>query len=185
MLIKEITEQECHELLAKATVARLGCCLDDQPYVVPVAMAYEPGYIYLFSTLGKKIKWMRANPKVCVEADSITGQSDWVSVIANGEYQELDEPRYTDERAHARDRKHDEVGESSTDTVGDHQWDVAFLVMPRINNLAKALTMMVMQNDTRPSSMRADSGRREENMRGPRRRGSGTQGIVHAWPLAA
>ena len=102
MLIKEITEQECHELLAKATVARLGCCLDDQPYVVPVAMAYEPGYIYLFSTLGKKIKWMRANPKVCVEADSITGQSDWVSVIANGEYQELDEPRYTDERAHAR-----------------------------------------------------------------------------------
>src|SRR5579864_1666686 len=50
----------------------------------------------------KKIKWMRANPRVCVQVDSISGQSEWVSVIANGEYQELEEPRHTDERNHAR-----------------------------------------------------------------------------------
>ena len=44
---------------------------------------------------------MRANPRVCVQVDSVSGQSEWVSVIANGEYQELEEPRHTDERNHA------------------------------------------------------------------------------------
>jgi uncharacterized protein len=102
MLIKEIPESECRDLLANAKVARLGCSFNDQPYIVPIVMAYEPDYVYFFSTFGKKVEWMRANPKVCVQVDSINGQSEWVSVIANGEYQELAEPRYTDERNHAR-----------------------------------------------------------------------------------
>lgn len=102
MLIKELTETECRDFLAKASIARLGCSLDDQPYVVPICVAYEPECIYFFSTLGKKIKWMRGNPKVCVQVDELKGRSDWVSVIANGRYEELDEPRFTDERNHAR-----------------------------------------------------------------------------------
>jgi len=67
-----------------------------------VGIAYEDGYIYVFSTLGQKIEWMRANPKVCVQVDEINAQSDWVSVIANGEYEELPDPQRGDERAHAR-----------------------------------------------------------------------------------
>jgi uncharacterized protein len=102
MLIKELTETECREFLAKASIARLGCSLDDQPYVVPICFAYEPECIYFFSTVGKKIKWMRGNPKVCVQVDELKGHSDWVSVIANGQYEQLDEPRFTDERNHAR-----------------------------------------------------------------------------------
>ncbi|HKU28091.1 MAG TPA: pyridoxamine 5'-phosphate oxidase family protein [Candidatus Sulfotelmatobacter sp.] len=102
MLIKELTDTECREFLAKATIARLGCSLEDQPYGVPICIAYERECIYFFSTLGKKIKWMRGNPKVCVEVEELKGRSDWVSVIANGQYQELAEPRYTDERNHAR-----------------------------------------------------------------------------------
>jgi len=102
MLIEPLSEEECYEFLARASFARLGCSRNDQPYVVPVGIAYEPGYIYIFSTLGKKIEWMRENPKVCVQVDEITSQSDWVSVIVNGNYQELVEPQYTDERNHAR-----------------------------------------------------------------------------------
>lgn len=102
MLIKELSQTECNDVLARASLARLGCALDNQPYVIPVGIAYEPGYIYVFSTFGKKIKWMRANPRVCVQVDELKGQSDWASVIVNGEYQELEEPRYTDERSHAR-----------------------------------------------------------------------------------
>lgn len=102
MRIDEMNEAECRELLARVSVGRLGCSLDNQPYVVPVGIAFESDYIYVFSTLGKKIKWMRENPKVCVQADEITSQSDWASVIANGNYQELPEPRFVDERAHAR-----------------------------------------------------------------------------------
>ncbi|MGE5082731.1 MAG: pyridoxamine 5'-phosphate oxidase family protein, partial [Acidobacteriota bacterium] len=46
MLINEISEKECRDVLTNATVARLGCSLDNQPYVVPVAMTYEADYIY-------------------------------------------------------------------------------------------------------------------------------------------
>jgi len=52
--------------------------------------------------LGQKNEWMRANPKVCLEVDEIANQSQWVSVIAIGRYQELPEPQFTAEREHAR-----------------------------------------------------------------------------------
>ena len=45
---------------------------------------------------------MPANPKVCLEVDEITNQSQWMSVIASGRYQESPEPQYTAEREHAR-----------------------------------------------------------------------------------
>ncbi len=102
MVINKMTEKECGELLARASLGRLGCSLDNQPYVVPIYFAYEPDYIYVLSTFGQKIEWMRANPKVCVEVEEIARQSEWMSVIANGRYQELPEPQYTAEREHAR-----------------------------------------------------------------------------------
>ena len=55
-----------------------------------------------FRLLVKKYIWMRANPKVCIEIDEITNRSRWVSVIAYGLYQELPEPQFEAERAHAR-----------------------------------------------------------------------------------
>ena len=102
MRIDELNETECRQILSRASSARLGCSLSDQPYVVPVGIAYKEDYIYVFSTMGQKIKWMRSNPKVCVQIDEIRSQSDWVSVIANGEYQELPEPQFEQERTHAR-----------------------------------------------------------------------------------
>ena len=102
MRIDELNETECREILLRSSIARLGCSQNGQPYVVPVGIAYEADYIYIFATPGKKIEWMRANPKVCVQMDEVTNQSDWTSVIANGEYQELPEPQFTDERNHAR-----------------------------------------------------------------------------------
>jgi uncharacterized protein len=102
MQIDHMNEAECREVLSRASLARLGCSLNDEPYVVPVLIVYESDYIYVFSTFGKKIKWMRANPKVCVQVDEAKSQSNWASVIVNGEFQELAEPQYTDERDHAR-----------------------------------------------------------------------------------
>ena len=102
MLIQELPQKECREFLAKISIARLGCSNGDQPYVVPISIAYEDNCIYFFSTLGKKIEWMRSNPKVCVQADQVSSNSDWISVIANGRYEELVEPGCADERNHAR-----------------------------------------------------------------------------------
>ena len=102
MVIDEMAENECRDVLVRATIGRLGCSLDNQPYVVPVYLAYEPGRVYVFSTIGKKIEWMRANPKVCIQIDEITSPSQWVSVLANGRYQELLGPQYKAEHTHAR-----------------------------------------------------------------------------------
>ena len=75
MLIKEISSKECFDTLSCATVGRLGCSFNDQPYVVPIYFAYEADWIYVFSTFGKKIEWMRANPKVCVEIEEKVSES--------------------------------------------------------------------------------------------------------------
>jgi len=101
MEINEVTAQECSRFLEGASVGRLGCCFENQPYVVPIHFAYNSGYLYVFSTYGQKVKWMRANPRVCVQTDEIQSQSEWVSVIVYGEYEELPEPQYSAEREHA------------------------------------------------------------------------------------
>ena len=109
MAIREMSEKECREGLTRLHFGRLGCALDNQPYIVPISIVYEDDFIYSFSTTGQKIKWMRANPKVCVQTDEISAQSQWLSIVAYGQYQELREPQFELERAHARkllDREH-------------------------------------------------------------------------------
>jgi len=104
MRIVEISQDECKELLNRVLIGRLGCSLENQPYVVPVCFAYEPESLYVFSTLGKKIEWMQQNPKVCLQVDEVGSRSSWISVVVNGTYLELREPQYTAEREHARER---------------------------------------------------------------------------------
>jgi nitroimidazol reductase NimA-like FMN-containing flavoprotein (pyridoxamine 5'-phosphate oxidase superfamily) len=101
MRIIPISQQECSEVLERVSIGRLACSLGDQPYVVPVAFSYEPDCIYIFSTFGKKIEWMRQNPKVCLQADEIGNRSNWVSVVVTGTYLELHELQYAEQREHA------------------------------------------------------------------------------------
>ncbi len=89
MLIRDITLQECRQLLHRTGFGRLACARDNEPYVVPVYFAYELDRLYGFTTLGRKIEWMRANPKVCVEVDEVENHFQWSSVIVTGRYQEL------------------------------------------------------------------------------------------------
>ena len=104
MRIISMSQQECSGLLQRVSIGRLACSLNDQPYVVPVAFSYEPDRIYIFSTFGKKIEWMRKNPKVCLQADEIGDRSNWTSVVVTGTYLELNVPQYTAQREHARER---------------------------------------------------------------------------------
>ena len=101
MEVNEIPIDECKTILQRASTGRLGCSYQDQPYVVPIHFAYEGTYLYAFSTLGQKVKWMRANPRVCVQADELHAPAEWISVIVYGEYEELPEPQYAAERKHA------------------------------------------------------------------------------------
>ena len=89
MVIHELTRQAGLELLARTHLGRLGCSRAAQSYVVPIYFAYHDNFLYSFSTVGRKIEWMRANPLVCVEADELADSSQWISVIIFGEYEEL------------------------------------------------------------------------------------------------
>ena len=103
MRVIAMSQQECGELLQRLSIGRLACSLDQQPYVVPVAFSYEPDCIYVFSSLGQKIEWMRQNPKVCLQVDEIGSRSNWFSVVVTGTYLELREPQYNAQREHARE----------------------------------------------------------------------------------
>jgi len=89
MLIRDMTPQECRDVLSRSGFGRLACARDNQPYVVPIYFAYEPDHLYGFTTVGRKTEWMRANPKVCVEVDEFTNHFQWMSLVITGRYQEL------------------------------------------------------------------------------------------------
>jgi len=103
MLITDISTTECREILARNGFGRLGCARHNQPYVVPFYFAYQPDHLYGYSTPGRKIEWMRENPKVCVEVDEVSSHFVWISVILEGRFQELtDTPEFARERANAQ-----------------------------------------------------------------------------------
>jgi nitroimidazol reductase NimA-like FMN-containing flavoprotein (pyridoxamine 5'-phosphate oxidase superfamily) len=102
MQIKDMTIEECRQLLERSSLARLACEMDGQPYVVPIYLVCDGNYLFGFATMGYKIDCMRGNPLVCVEFDEINNISDWKSVVVFGTYEELpDTPEFDAQRAHA------------------------------------------------------------------------------------
>jgi nitroimidazol reductase NimA-like FMN-containing flavoprotein (pyridoxamine 5'-phosphate oxidase superfamily) len=99
MRIHELTRDECLAVLARASIARLACARDGQPYVVPVSIVFDHDYLYSFSTSGQKIAWMRENPRVCLEVDEVEDPRRWVTVLAFGTFEELTlRPEHRDAR---------------------------------------------------------------------------------------
>lgn len=88
-IILEMTKSECSELLQSARLGRLACSRDGQPYVVPISMAVVSEQIFGFSLEGRKVAWMRDNPKVCVQADEFDKSNGWRSVVVYGRFEEL------------------------------------------------------------------------------------------------
>jgi nitroimidazol reductase NimA-like FMN-containing flavoprotein (pyridoxamine 5'-phosphate oxidase superfamily) len=104
MVIHELAPADCAEVLSRTSVARLACCRMNQPYVVPVSIAYDPRQVCLFSfsTIGKKVEWMRANPSVCVEVEDFEDRFNWTTIVIFGRYSELtDAPEHQDQRNRA------------------------------------------------------------------------------------
>ena len=89
MIVKELTEQECANILAANNMGHLACASDNRPYVVPVTFAFADNYIYSFSLTGQKIEWMRANSHVCLQVDDFGQDRGWKSVVVYGVFEEL------------------------------------------------------------------------------------------------
>lgn len=92
-MIGRLSQQQIEEVLESNFLGRIGCGSDDRIYVVPINYVYDKKGIIAHSVHGMKIDMMRKNPKVCFEVDEMKDFTNWRSVVAWGEYQEL-----TDER---------------------------------------------------------------------------------------
>ena len=105
MLIGEMSAAECRDLLARVGFGRLASAHLNQPYIVPIYFAYDRDRLYGFTTLGRKIEWMRSNPLVCVEVDEVVTRRCWSSVVVLGRYEELpDTPESGEARLQAERR---------------------------------------------------------------------------------
>jgi len=89
MIIRKLTEEECHSFLKEIMFGRLGCVRDKQPYVVPIYFVSDGQHLYGFTTPGQKIRWMRLDRLVCVEADNVVDHLNWTSVVVFGKYHEI------------------------------------------------------------------------------------------------
>ncbi len=102
---KAITERELiNRIIDQSQICHLACCLDNQPYVIPISFGYDGNTIYFHTArAGKKNEIFLKNPQVCLGFEStvnlITDQEnacgwtfDFQSVIATGEIEEITQP---------------------------------------------------------------------------------------------
>ena len=88
-MIGTLTPDEIDQLLRRQTVGRLAVTLNDRPYVVPIAYAYDGASVYAYSGPGRKVDVMREQPVVCFEVDEMRGPGEWRSVVAEGRFEEI------------------------------------------------------------------------------------------------
>jgi nitroimidazol reductase NimA-like FMN-containing flavoprotein (pyridoxamine 5'-phosphate oxidase superfamily) len=97
MMIEEMREADCYSIVVRERMGRLGCCLNSQPYIVPIFYTYAETRLFSFSMPGRKVDFMRQNPLVCVQIDHFSDQHHWKSIVIEGKFREL---RELDERQH-------------------------------------------------------------------------------------
>lgn len=83
------------ELLNRGRMARLGCVAEGEAYVVPVHYYFDGECAYFHSLPGRKLDALRAHPRACLQVDEIADIFSWRSVLAYGNYEEIQD---SDER---------------------------------------------------------------------------------------
>jgi nitroimidazol reductase NimA-like FMN-containing flavoprotein (pyridoxamine 5'-phosphate oxidase superfamily) len=88
-MMRTLTNEEARRLLQTARIARLGCIVNGEPYVVPINCHLQGDYLYSHSLAGLKIAGLRENPRACIQVDEIENDLRWRSAIAFGKYEEI------------------------------------------------------------------------------------------------
>ena len=79
-------------MLSAAGIARLGCIVEGEPYIVPINYYLEDDCAHSHSLPGLKISALRENPRACLQLDEIESDASWRSVLAFGNYEEITNP---------------------------------------------------------------------------------------------
>lgn len=103
-MITTLSSGEARDLLRESRLARLGCIIDGEPYVVPVNYYLDGDCAYVHSLPGRKVEALRANPRACLQVDDIKDDVLWRSALAYGIYEEI---KSHDERARVLNAFHE------------------------------------------------------------------------------
>jgi uncharacterized protein len=89
-MMRDLTDNEIHELLEKECYGHLGYCDGPKkPYVMPITYVYFENAIYAFSFEGKKTQIMRKHPDVCFQIEHLKESNQWRSAMIWGRFEEL------------------------------------------------------------------------------------------------
>ncbi|MGH9872452.1 MAG: pyridoxamine 5'-phosphate oxidase family protein [Pyrinomonadaceae bacterium] len=88
-MITALSNVEARKVLQSARVARLGCIVNGEPYIVPINYNFEDDCFYSHSLPGLKMAALRENPRACVQVDEIETDLRWLSVLAFGTFEEI------------------------------------------------------------------------------------------------
>ena len=117
-MIGKLTSGEIENLLHLQFIGHLGCQDKDTVYVVPVSYAYDGGNIYCHSFEGQKVAMMRNNPKVCFQVDEMKDMANWKSVIAWGNFEEINDEMERKEALHILSARRLPISSSITTHLG-------------------------------------------------------------------
>jgi nitroimidazol reductase NimA-like FMN-containing flavoprotein (pyridoxamine 5'-phosphate oxidase superfamily) len=88
-MITRLSEEESRTVLQAGRVARLGCIVDGEPYIVPINYNFEDNCVYSHSLPGLKIEALRKAPRACLQVDNVESDFRWRSVLAFGNFEEV------------------------------------------------------------------------------------------------
>lgn len=81
---RELTRDECDELLARNHVGRIAFSYHDHVDIEPIHYVYEDGWIYGRTGDGTKLRTLAHNRWLAFETDEVSALFDWRSVVIKG-----------------------------------------------------------------------------------------------------
>lgn len=84
-----LSDEKSWEMLRRNRVARLGCIVDEGPYITPINYYLDDHCAYSHSLPGLKISALRSDPRACLQAEEVETDYRWRSVLAFGRYEEV------------------------------------------------------------------------------------------------
>jgi nitroimidazol reductase NimA-like FMN-containing flavoprotein (pyridoxamine 5'-phosphate oxidase superfamily) len=81
---RELTPDECKDLLARNNVGRIAFSYHDHVDIEPINFVYHDGWVYGRTGVGTKLRTLAHNRWVAFEADEVSSPFDWQSVVIKG-----------------------------------------------------------------------------------------------------
>ncbi|TXD83061.1 flavin mononucleotide-binding protein [Subsaximicrobium wynnwilliamsii] len=91
-MIKPLNKKQCELLLNQNYIGDLSYIYQNRPFVVPITYLYKDDRIICYSGEGHKITAMRLHEPVSIGVSEITSIKQWKSVVAHGNFEELEGP---------------------------------------------------------------------------------------------